>query len=362
MINSTHTRRTFRFGAMAWTFWMVFYAFFFHYFAVPDLAWSVAIGASFGSYIPYALMSIGLWYICKALPIGKWPVIGVFTFHFFLSVLVSALWLFLTYGWWYLSSGNDIFVNTNISGYIGWQYLFGMMTCLLINGIFYSIINYEALKDNMRKEAALKISSRDAELLALRMQINPHFLFNTLNSINALITSDPNGARDMIAGLSELFRSTLEQGDEILHCVSDELELARRYLSIESTRFGQRLKITEDIDLNINDYAIPVLMLQPLLENAVKHGVARHRGDAHIEFYLGATQDQLICKISNTLGEVWHPSTGPGTGLGNLRKRLSLIYPYNYLMDTGPDKDNVYHVHIEIPLERCHDTALSDCR
>lgn len=353
MSNTVRTKPIVFYGALIWLFWMVFYAFFFRYIAVPDHGWAAALGATLGSYVPFAFISLGIWRLCRAIPIDRWHPVFFFLFHFTAAMVISALWLVISYGGWYLSAGEAMLRETGIGDYIGWQYLFGVMTCLLIEGIFYAIISYEQFREKLLQEAALTTAGREAELKALRMQINPHFLFNTLNSINALVTTDPGGAREMISGLSDLFRSTLERGEEVTHCMANELELTRRYLAIEQLRFGDRLHVIEEIAPELDAMAIPVLMLQPLLENAVKHGVARHRGNAEIHLKLYVRERRLCCTVINTVGENAITDSGAGTGLSNLKQRLTLIYSERFLLETGPFEFSGYRVHIELPLEYC---------
>jgi len=361
MTYTLNTKKIVRYGALLWLFWMVFYAFFFRYITVPDHGWAAALGATLGSYLPFAFISLGIWRLCRAVPIDRWRPVFFFLFHFTAAMLISAFWLIISYGGWYLSAGEAMLRETGIADYIGWQYLFGVITCLLIDGIFYAIINYEQFREKVLQEAALTTAGREAEIKALRMQINPHFLFNTLNSINALVTTDPTGAREMIAGLSELFRSTLERGEEVTHSVADELELTRRYLAIEQVRFGDRLNVIQHIDPGVEAAAIPVLLLQPLLENAVKHGVASHRGDSEIQFEIAVREARLHCRIENTHGQDDVPQPGAGTGLDNLKQRLALIYDQAFTLNAGPVAENRFRVEITLPLERCHAHSLPDC-
>ena len=131
----------------------------------------------------------------------------------------------------------------------------------------------EAREASVRAAEARSLA-RDAELHALRMQINPHFLFNSLHSIAALTTVDSARAREMCIKLSDFLRSSLGLGQREIIPLSEELALARSYLEVEQVRFGARLQFTEDIQESCQDCAVPVLLLQPLVENAVKHGIA----------------------------------------------------------------------------------------
>ena len=141
-----------------------------------------------------------------------------------------------------------MFERMDVRGVIGWQFLFGMVQCFFVAGIFYTITYYRNLKQKEMEQAELKILTRDAELKALKLQINPHFLFNSLNSINALVTKDGTLARKMISQLSELLRMSLESDDKLLIPLKEELDLLHTYLSIEQVRFGDKMTIKEEID------------------------------------------------------------------------------------------------------------------
>jgi LytS/YehU family sensor histidine kinase len=133
-------------------------------------------------------------------------------------------------------------------------------------------LHYVFLALEAQREAALL--ARDAELRALKSQINPHFLFNCLNSISALTTSDPGRAREMCVRLSEFLRNTLGLGERESISWREEIELARTYLEVERVRFGQRLEVEMEVDDECTECRVPALVLQPLVENAIKHGIA----------------------------------------------------------------------------------------
>lgn len=188
-----------------WTCWVLFYAVVM-YFQVGEMPFIFALISSANFNYIFALLSIVVWHICKKIPYDAIHPIFFILIHFALSAILSAIWLFMAYGFWYLGEGNIIFERINIRSIIGWQFLFGMVQYFFVAGIYYTIIYYRNFKEKQIEEAELKILTRDAELKALKLQMNPHFLFNTLNSINALVTQNPELARKMISQLSELLR------------------------------------------------------------------------------------------------------------------------------------------------------------
>src|SRR5437870_5640660 len=150
----------------------------------------------------------------------------------------------------------------------------GALLYLVSVGLHYAALAAEASRQAERRAAEARTLVREAELLSLRIQLNPHFLFNSLHSIAALTTLDGARAREMCMRLAEFLRSSLGLGGRETVPLGEELALARSYLEVEQVRFGERLRVDEDIEPACEGCAIPALLLQPLMENAVKHGIA----------------------------------------------------------------------------------------
>ncbi|MFO7891620.1 MAG: histidine kinase [bacterium] len=309
------------------------------------------------TYIPYVLLSIFIWFICKKIPFGRFSAPIFTTIHFFISLILSVVWLCLIYGPWFLAEGKQIFSTLAQGSYsataiIGWQYIFGILIYFIIAGIYYTIIYYRQYKEKALKETEMKLLTRDAELRALKMQINPHFLFNSLNSINALVTKNPKLARKMIEVLSDLFRISLDLKDKILLPLKNELEFAHKYLEIEKIRFSDRLTIQEDIDYSLLDKKFPALILQPLLENCIKHGITEKRGKCSILMKIVLeNSNQIQCYISNTVkNSVTSHKIKQGTGLKNIQHRLRLLYDDNYMFFIDNADSDKFIVKMIIPI------------
>src|SRR6185436_11560461 len=164
-----------------------------------------------------------------------------------------------------------------------------------------------------------------SELKALRAQINPHFLFNALNAIASLIHTDPGRADEAVEQLAEVFRYTLRRSDSEWAPLDQELAFARAYLDVEQARFGQRLTATIDSDHVAPAPMIPSMLLQTLLENAVKHGVSQQRGPGRIDVIVRNTSDQITLEVRNTGPGTSSRSSnvdGEGFGLHSVRERL----------------------------------------
>lgn len=189
-------------------------------------------------------------------------------------------------------------------------------------------------KDEIRKADVEKLS-KDAELYSLRQQLQPHFLFNSLNSINALIVADPSKARNMVQQLSDFFRGTFGRQESHQVTLTEELEQLRLYLEIEKVRFGHRLKTEVFIDEKTINAMIPSLLLQPVVENAIKFGLYDVIGEVLISIQAEAVGDDLQVCIENPYDpETISLSKGVGFGLSSIERRLYLLYGRNDLLTT----------------------------
>jgi CheY-like chemotaxis protein len=188
-----------------------------------------------------------------------------------------------------------------------------------------------------------------ARLTELQSRIRPHFLFNTLNSAIALVREEPAKAESLLEDLSDLFRHALvEQGEAVT--LAEEITLARRYLAIEQVRFGERLRVQWQLDPRTNSARLPPLLLQPLVENAVKHGVEPSARGAQAARADRAARRDGVIKVTNTVPAGQGPR-GHGLALANVRDRLSLLHDLQGTFRTAL-VDGVYQVRIEVPLPR----------
>jgi len=336
-----------------WTIWVLFYALVM-YLQVAVMPFWISLIASANYNYLFALLSIFIWKICKKIPIDRTNKILFVCYHFLLAIFFSALWLFMSYGFWYLSEGERIFEQVNVREIIGWQFLFGMIQYFLVGGIFYTIIYYRNLKQKEIEQAELKILTRDAELKALKLQMNPHFLFNSLNSINALITKDPASARKMISQLSELLRMSLESHDKLLISLKEELDLVHSYLAIEQMRFEDKMKFNEHIDADLLTRPFPAMLLQPLLENAVKHGIANTRSGGTISLSIKRQDNQLVGTVVNETGHnksaKFSITESNGISINNIRQRLDRMYGNSYDWKIDHSEENKFKVEFKLPL------------
>lgn len=191
---------------------------------------------------------------------------------------------------------------------------------------------------------------REAELNKLQQQLQPHFLFNSLNSINALILTRPDEAREMIQKLSDFLRTTLKRADEQWVEFKQELEYLQLYLDIEKVRFGHRLEIKTNIDPEALEQRIPTLLLQPIIENAIKFGLYGTTQKVVIEFTAKVENKMIIMTVRNPFDKEMLPQKGTGFGLTGIKRRLYLLYARNDLLETNAT-ENVFTTILKTPLK-----------
>ncbi len=224
-------------------------------------------------------------------------------------------------------------------------FIYGLI--ILTYYLFMSLTN---LSEKNAKEARLETILKETELKMLRSQINPHFLFNSLNSVSSLTITDPEKARDMVIKLSEFMRYALSKKDEQPVSLRSELENLRLYLDIEKVRFGDRLFIEENIDENCLEIKMPVMLLQPLYENAVKHGVYESTECVRITTQANIIDGHIKITISNNYDAAPSLKRGTGTGLLNVARRLELVYG-NKASIKALKENGIYTVDLYIPTD-----------
>lgn len=191
-----------------------------------------------------------------------------------------------------------------------------------------------------------------ARLTELQSRIRPHFLFNTLNSAIALVRAEPAKAEALLEDLSDLFRYALTEHN-LTTTLAQEIELAQRYLSIEKVRFGERLQIQWQLDESVHDALLPPLLLQPLVENAIHHGVEPNASGGKLQVRTEKRGSEALIQIINTLPSTHsgRPSTGNGIALDNVKARLSLLHDLQGSFNAR-ERDGLYVVRISVPLPK----------
>lgn len=230
---------------------------------------------------------------------------------------------------------------------VRWALGFTALTAVGVSTVFY--MRWAELQDQQTRELDLKDIARGAELQKLQLQLQPHFLFNSLNSINALILVQPDSARQMVQQLSDFLRLTLKRADQPWVTLAQELEYLETYLAIEKVRFGHRLEVVLNIEGPSRVWLIPTLVLQPLLENAIKFGLYGTTGKITIRVTAAVRSDFLEIEIVNPFDADMQPTTGSGFGLSGLQRRLYLIYAQSDLIKTKVMENN-FSVSVRLPF------------
>ncbi len=197
-----------------------------------------------------------------------------------------------------------------------------------------------------------KLMAQQAELRMLRTQIDPHFLFNSLNSISALTAINPSAAREMTLLLADFFRRSLKMEDQRKISIATEMGLIQQFLAIEKIRFGARLHVEEELAPATQNALILPMMLQPLVENAVKHGIAQMLEGGTVRIQIYQHNEQLRIKVSNSIDSDSGSSnkTGNGLGLENVRQRLALAYGHHASIHWQRDEQQ-FHVELRLPFQ-----------
>jgi LytS/YehU family sensor histidine kinase len=222
-----------------------------------------------------------------------------------------------------------------------------MFYALLVTG-YYLLINFRELKEKNQREAQLTNLLKEAELNMLRSQIRPHFLFNSLNSISSLTMTNPDKAQEMVIKLSEFMRYSLNFPDTMISTLEKELYQVELYLDIEKVRFGDRLSFEKHIQPESMEWNVPVMILQPLLENSVKYGVYESSETTKISLEARLDDDVLEVKVGNTYDFNASVKKGTGTGLKNIRARMLNLYGTSNLMKINQN-DDYFEVILRIP-------------
>jgi len=291
--------------------------------AGPDSPWWVAALVFVPTTVAYAVVCLWTWYLCRVFPLdtqgGAWRAFGS---HALASVFASAAWGIAIGAWIDLLGRLDV-VNSVYTGREPSLFVVGVLVYGLITAVHYLLITVEASRETERRALELNLTAREAELKALRAQLDPHFLFNSLHSISALTTTDATAAREMCLLLADFLRDTLRLGAHHRIPLADEFALADRFLAIEQIRFGPRLRVLRRSADDVDACLVPPLILQPLVENAVLHGVSQVIEGGTIEMTAERSDAVLTITLENPCDPDRRRGRGTGLGLDLLRRRLS---------------------------------------
>jgi two-component system, LytTR family, sensor histidine kinase AlgZ len=290
-----------------------------------------AAAVAFPLAVVYAFLGLSAWYPCRSLPLTRARAPVLLASHGGAALVTSAAWVLLGAGIGRLLERVPA-LSGMADGYAAQVpplFAVGVLLYLLSVALHYVLLAFEAAREAERREAQLRLLAREAELKALKSQVQPHFLFNCLNSISALAGSDPARAREMCLGLASFLRQSLAVGERASIPVGEELSLARSYLDVERIRFGKRLAVEESVEPSGENCMVPPLLLQPLVENAVVHGIATLAEGGAVRLEASRSGNRLRIVIENPFDPDAPSRRSSGLGLKMVRDRLAALY--------GPD-------------------------
>ncbi|MCK9219462.1 MAG: histidine kinase [Bacteroidales bacterium] len=224
----------------------------------------------------------------------------------------------------------------------------GSVFYVLLALAYYFYIYYQNFQEKIKSESRLRELLKETELNMLKSQINPHFLFNSLNSISSLTITNPEKAREMVIKLSDFLRYSVSSNINQFTTFSNEIANIKRYLEIEKVRFGDKLQFSFNLDERCQNYKIPPMLLQPLFENAIKHGVYESTEQVNITMDCNSDDCCMEIKIRNDFDPNAHARKGTGLGLNNIRERLRLLYHAKQLLKTSVE-GNKFFVYLTLP-------------
>ncbi|MFZ3215463.1 MAG: histidine kinase [Candidatus Acidiferrales bacterium] len=300
----------------------------------------------------YAFMCLSCWYSCKGNSLEQYGLGRLLTTHVTAAFIASLIWSFGAAG---LASGLSRMPSFSGLGVrfrpeIPLIFGTGLLLYLLSVAFYYVILAVEASRDAEARVMKASVLARDAELRALKAQVNPHFLFNSLNSISALTSSDPSKAREMCILLGDFLRRTLGLGEKSAIPLEEELSLIRAFLAVEKVRFGARIHMEENIDAAALHVPVPPLLLQPLVENAVVHGIANLVEGGWIRLDCHSQNGDLAITVENSFDPEAPPRRKSGVGLANVRQRLQARYGSRATFSVNTEGDR-YRVALTLPSE-----------
>jgi LytS/YehU family sensor histidine kinase len=314
------------------------------------LVWRDALVVAVPLSLAYGFLSLSAWYVTGGTPVDRVGPLRVAVTAVAASFVSSAVWLLLARAWMGLIV--SLFRHADVPGSFrtGAPTLFGFgfLLYLLAMAVSYLAAAFAVSQEAERRSLELQVLAREAELRALRAQIDPHFLFNSLQSISALTTADPPAARRMCLLLADFLRDTLALGARARIPLSSELALARRFLAIEQVRFGERLRIDVEEDPQAEVCEVPPLVLQPLVENAVTHGVAHLLEGGTVRVRAERRPSTVTLTVENPCDPGRPAGRGTGLGLRNVRERLQSVYGDEALLQVS-ERENVFVARLEIP-------------
>jgi sensor histidine kinase YesM len=326
--------------------------------AVSGAAWAASLLFALPLALVYACATgFSAYYVCRAYPLGSMRVAAIAGGIGLTALFAAGLWCAIGAAWnslWQaLAPGLALDLNPAVTAS-----MFGLGVLLygLAAAVNYLLIESERVRRLETRELQVRLMARDAELRMLRTQVDPHFLFNSLNSISALTSIDPAAAREMINQLAEFFRHSLGLELERKVTLAQELKQVAHFVAIEQVRFGPRLRFEAEVGEGAGACLLPPMLLQPLVENAVKHGIGQMVEPGTIRIQAARAGSLLRIRVENDIDPDGTPKKGSGIGLENVRQRLAAGYGHEANAQWLKDETH-FRVELTLPVETSIETT-----
>lgn len=312
--------------------------------------WTRALVYSLSDWYTFALLSIPVVWLANRLPIERPRRAAAITVHLLASIVFSLTYGALRSGLALVQSSGNVTFFATFTALLVKSWHFNILVYWVIGAVTHTFSYYRELRARELRTTELEMHLTEARLQALQMQLNPHFLFNTLHAISALMHQDVDAADRMLVRLSELLRRALDNSGTQEVTLRQELEFLRSYAEIEQTRFGNRLKIEMKIAPETLDAFVPNLVLQPLVENAIKHGI-EPSARANLIHVSAERRDQTLSLTVRDNGRGAKNGTiKDGVGLANTRARLQQLYGSTQTFHAANADGGGFQVNVTIPF------------
>jgi len=342
------TLRNFLYYLIVWTVVSIVHFIYVYFGSSQDFVFSALDSFIFN--VNYLAVGLSIWYSVKFINLQKHSaillIIKTLIVIFAASVISIGISNFFFHHVLQVSDKSLRFIDASFP----WRLLMGFLYNFLMLGFYFLYIFYMNLMDKTAREAELKTLIKEAELKSLKYQLNPHFIFNSLNSISSLTLLDPERAREMVIKLAGFLRSTLSENEKQMNELGEELKNIKLYLDIEKIRFGDKFELVTEIHEDCRKIKVPNMIFQPLFENAIKYGVYESLEKVFIKVRCSSENGYLKFSVENNFDEEATPRKGKGIGLTNIKNRLSLIYNQDNLISIEKRK-NIFTANVFIPLD-----------
>lgn len=321
-------------------------------FDVHSVSWNSALLFALPAVHLYGFILTSSYYVCRSLPIRQRTALRVAVVFGSASLLSSLLWIMLCVLWSNVideaaGHNGNVLMDRQLTILLFVAAILLYLLSLLAHDVF---IAFENIRSAERQQVASQLLARDAELQMLRSQINPHFLFNSLNSISALTSINASAARNMAIELGNFYRKTLAISARQKISFAEELELCEHFLAIEKIRFGEKLLTRLEVEPASLSAQVPAMFMQPLIENAIKHGICNLSDGGVVQIKSVIENSWLHIAISNPVDAESPIAIGTATGLKNFKARIHSLYQEKARISWYQAHDNFY-VDIIIPFE-----------